>query len=315
MSFPKISVIVPVYNIESCLKNCVDSILAQTYQNIEVILIDDGSTDSSSDICDAYAKLDDRIIVFHQPNKGQAVARNRGTEQATGNYITFIDGDDYIHPDFLRCLLDNIENYRAQIAICNMKKVKTISKKHFSKIKGNTCLFNREDSLSSMLYQKDFDVDVGGKLYRSEHIKSYPFPEGKLYEDIPTVVRAVASAEQVVLIPEKLYYYYQRPNSTVHKRTFQSIRDEIEMTDEMYSFIVKEFPRVEAAALCKKFSNYCQVLREISRYPANEIVQEGVLQFLRGNASRVRKDPKARLKNRFAAALIEINPELIERLG
>ena len=118
-----ISVIVPVYNVEKYLPQCLNSIINQTYKNIEVVLVDDGSTDDSGNICEEYKKNDERIIVVHQKNSGLSAARNVGIEISTGEYITFIDSDDYISPDYIENLYSALEQYSADIAICDLKKV------------------------------------------------------------------------------------------------------------------------------------------------------------------------------------------------
>lgn len=213
---PVISVIVPVYNSENFLENCIDSILSQTYQNFELILIDDGSTDNSSYICDYYSREDNRIRVIHQINQGQAQARNYAVEKARGSWIHFVDSDDMIHPQMLEILLNAVEMTDAKMSMCGSLEVEEMpvrfqEKESIEYIK----LIVTEDTFRD-LYEKGGHRYwiVCSKLIHKSIIKSIPLPEGRIYEDNATVIKWINEAGIIADVKENLYFYRINFNGT-----------------------------------------------------------------------------------------------------
>ncbi|MCQ5131146.1 glycosyltransferase [Butyricicoccus faecihominis] len=312
---PLVSLVIPVYNLERYLKRCVESVLHQTFPNLEVILVDDGSTDKSPAMCDAYQKADNRVTVLHQKNQGLSAARNAGTAAASGEYIAYVDGDDYIHPEYVSTLLNGMLKNRAQISVCGFRIVGEAPAQISPNCERKESVYSKYDALSTMLYQKKFDVSAWGKMFQTEDIRRFPFPVGKVYEDILSIVQAFGTAERVAWNPSELYFYYQREESIVHSEKIELREDEIEMTDCMYDYVKAHCPQAEAAARCKKFSNYCQVLKAVSaNKEAAQNMREHLQLFLQNNAPKVLRDSQARFKNRAAALLIMISPKLIEKL-
>ena len=171
----KVSVIVPVYNVEKYLKQCLDSIVDQTLEDLEIVLVDDGSVDSSGTICDEYAKKDSRIEVIHKANGGLSDARNVGISKAKGRYIGFVDSDDYIKEDMYEILLNLIKKYDADVSICNLYDV----------IDGNECIRNKEngireysrlDILKEVLLDKNIQSYAWNKLYEKELFDEIKYP-------------------------------------------------------------------------------------------------------------------------------------------
>ena len=208
----KISVIVPVYNSEKYLKRCVDSILQQSYQNYEIILVNDGSVDKSGIICEEYKNKDARIRVIHQKNKGQAAARNIGIQIAKGEWIHFVDSDDCIHSQMLEKLLIAVERHNANLSMCGAIEQKEIYDEFFLPTsEKENYKFNIVDEkyLQQLITQDDKNYwTVWAKLVKKEIVKKYPFEEGKIYEDNAVVCKWLVEAKKVVSLEKQLYFYF-----------------------------------------------------------------------------------------------------------
>ena len=214
---PVISIIVPVYNVEDYLQNCVDSILAQTFDKFELILVDDGSTDSSGIICDEYAKRDFRVRVIHQPNQGVSAARNAALDIIRGTYIAFIDSDDYVSEDYLLTLFTAISDTSADLSFCGFfwqREDEPDNKQMYICTDSYRVLSGFE--LSCLRYRNRLDVAPWGKLYRKELFLSERFPVGRVYEDQAVIPRVFYRAKKAVLIHTCHYYYRVRKNSISH---------------------------------------------------------------------------------------------------
>lgn len=218
----KISVIVPIYSVEKYLSKCIDSIINQTYTNLEIILVDDGSPDNCSIICDDYSLMDIRIKVIHKKNGGLSDARNAGLNVATGDYISFLDSDDYIHKEFYETLINLIIQYDADVAQCEFLKVYEDSKSN-----PNGCDFDTDEKISVLdnrealnnLFNEYYvnTVVVWNKLYKRELFKSIRYPKGKIHEDEYTTYKVLFVTNKVVTTSKQLYYYLQRENSIMGK--------------------------------------------------------------------------------------------------
>ena len=213
-----ISVIIPIYKVEAYLDRCVRSILSQSYQNLEIILVDDGSPDQCGKMCDDFAALDSRIRVFHKENGGLSDARNYGVEYANGKYIAFIDSDDYVESHYVEYLHDLIVSNDADIASCCMVKTE-----------GDTAEYGPDDTMPPVQVLTGLEACYGlygnlymvlvtawGKLYKQEIVKKYPFPKGKKHEDEATTCKYYFESQKVVVGNQCLYAYYQNPTSITH---------------------------------------------------------------------------------------------------
>ncbi len=213
--FPKkVSVIVPIYNTEKYLDRCITSIINQNYKNLEIILINDGSTDSSIDICNKYKNLDNRIIVINKKNEGQSYARNTGLEIATGDYISFIDSDDYINCNMISTLVKNIELYNSDVSVCSLKLIKNnneIKQHKSSKIK----LIKPNES-DYMTAKDGYGASVCNKLYKKDIIGQIRFEKNNINEDGRFNNNVNKVAKLIVFENVIYYYYYLRENSTIH---------------------------------------------------------------------------------------------------
>ena len=220
MKQTKISVIVPVYNTRQYLRQCLDSIIGQDYQSLDIILVDDGSTDGSGAICDEYAARDRRIRVIHQPNSGVSAARNHGLEIADGEWIGWVDSDDWIRPEMYGYLLEYAERYDADIAVCSRHEFCN----SYSNFYGweQDLLLDTEQALELLLKNKEMQNFLWDKLWKRELFDSISFPEGQTFEDIAVMHRLFLAAERIVCLPEAMYYYRQRSGSIVDNQSLEN---------------------------------------------------------------------------------------------
>lgn len=204
-----ISVIIPVYNIEPYLRKCLDSVVNQTYKELEILIIDDGSTDGSGAICDEYAKTDKRIRVFHTENRGLSCARNLGLDEAKGEWIGFVDSDDWIEPNMYECLLRRAEETGADVVECGC----------YREQKRSTQVSNRQNMVMSGmeavigLMHRELSEEVWNKLYRSICFSQLRFPENRTYEDVAITYKVLLEASKVSTISENQYHHIKRVGS------------------------------------------------------------------------------------------------------
>lgn len=211
---PLLSVIVPVYNVENYIRECLQSLINQYYSNLDILLIDDGSKDKSSQICDEYAHLDDRIRVFHQVNQGLAKARNVGLENAKGEYITFLDSDDFLDIEMYSSLMDVIKKYDVQIAACGMQLFCDGEIPEKCNVKKNVKVYSREEVIKRYLYpQHCLDVVSCNKIFDRKLFQGITYPEGRLFEDFVPITKTILNADRIASTNMKLYYYRQRTGS------------------------------------------------------------------------------------------------------
>lgn len=211
---PTVSVIIPVYNTEEYLADCVESVLHQTYATLEVLLVDDGSTDSSGSRCDAYALSDPRVRVFHQNNAGLSEARNTGLNHASGQWVLFLDSDDWIAPDCLAVLIELARDGEAQVALCGTARVSAPVEAEPSVGPVETLVLSGDDFLRNPTpYKPVHPVSAGGKLIRRELLDGVRFPPGRLHEDVFVTHVILHRAERVALTRREMHFYRQRPGS------------------------------------------------------------------------------------------------------
>ena len=241
-----ISVIVPIYQVEAYLEECIASIVAQTHRNLEIILVDDESPDNCGAICDSWVKKDSRIRVIHKENGGISDARNAGIEAATGDYIAFVDSDDWILPDMYEKLLAALLRENADICSCN---ILSCYPAHQIAWGSKAYTVGNSEKILSMLYQDTmYPVSIWNKLYRRSLWNDIRFPKGKICEDAFTTYLLADKAETIVLIPEVLYCYRIRENSIMTSAFSPKRMDEEEAWRCNYQFMQQYYPRLYKAA-------------------------------------------------------------------
>ncbi len=297
-----ISIIVPVYNVEKYLDECVQSILSQTYRDFELILVDDGSTDDSGKMCDDYSKNDQRVKVIHKENGGLSDARNSGTLIAKGTHVTYIDSDDYVSDDYLEELKGLINRYRADIAVTGIKCFYDGEKiKKDGRIK-EFC-FTGLEALQNVLYQKNMDTSACALLIPIKLALGTPFPVGKYHEDDFTTYKYYLQTKKVAVTTKKQYYYRQRKESIMHSFGKAQL-DELDAADNLVEECSMINCKLKKAAESKRFSDYCQVLLSID-LSKNDINTEydRITEYIKGVRCSILANNHCRAKNRIAASL------------
>lgn len=236
-----ISIIVPIYNTEKYLKKCLDSIINQTYKQIEILLIDDGSTDGCGKICDEYSKKDDRIIVIHKKNGGLSDARNIGLDNAKGRYISFVDSDDYIDKNMIYSLYYDCIDNKCQMASSNKILELENEKKFYLKEINKSEIINTENALKNLLLN---DPSVVNKLFDRKLFDGIRFVKGKLYEDILTTPLLIEQSEKIFLDKRYFYHYIQHDDSLVHNSFSKKKMDYMYNAKELYNHIVSNYPNI-----------------------------------------------------------------------
>lgn len=284
-----VSIIVPVYNVDKYLERCLDSICNQTYNCIELILIDDGSTDASGKICDTYMEKDTRIKVIHKKNGGLSDARNTGIDIAAGKYLTFVDSDDWIRNDYIEILVTLLEKYQADISACSYIMVNenfTANMNQGRENKETTVLeWSEVQALHYMLLNKNIDTSACAKMYRSSLFKKIRFPYGKLYEDLSTIYEVMSLSNKVVYVASGMYFYFQRLGSIQNSCFSEKKLDELEAVMRCRKFIQKYYPELKEEADCRMISSCFHLLFDISnRYLWKNTVEklERIIKTYRG---------------------------------
>lgn len=279
-SVMKISVVIPVYNSEQYLAECLDSVVSQSYGDISIILTDDGSSDSSGKICDDYAAKDHRIRVIHTENHGVSEARNTGIAESDGDYLCFIDSDDYVAPDYIEYLLKLITDDKADISVCQRMNSR-------SKIKENKVLTDNKSCMSAFVKTAEIDSVVWGKLYKKSLFDGISFPAGKRYEDEFTIYKLIAGADRISVGCGSKYYYRKNENSFMNRPFSDKDLELIEAMSEQKAFISQNYPELISPANARMIyaANRCA-----GKMSASGIYQEDLLSELRALYKAYEKD-------------------------
>ena len=314
MRTPLISVIIPVYNVEKYLHRCLDSVIAQTYQNLEIICVDDGSIDDSGKICDQYAVRDARIKVIHQENQGLSAARNRGLDAAEGEYIAFVDSDDYILEDMYKKMLDKLLNYNVDLCVCQWQYEFSDGRQVVKKKNIDPTIYGRKTSLefASFLYRGNYEngvvVAAWNKLYRRALLDKIRF-EGRIHEDDAFNGRIMAKNISVYVMEDQFYVYAQNGDSLTNK-PFSANKffflDALAKRRELFksdAFIRQETERL----YCNMYIEYCLRARKDGVAVSHP---ERYRQIFRKMFSSLRREGKANIKFRLRMMLFSFSPSL-----
>ena len=248
MEQQKISVIVPVYKVEAFLDRCVQSIVSQSYKNLEIILVDDGSPDNCPSLCDAWAAKDSRIKVIHKENGGLSDARNAGMAIATGELMGFVDSDDWIAPGMYQHLYDRMKEDNSDIAACGVEMVWEDGTLSRVLTRSGSCVLNQEEAMRAIIEESWLKQPVWYKLYKTELVRQIPFPVGKYHEDVFWSYQAVSKAQKVSVSDKIGYYYFQRSDSIMGKGYSLKRLDAVEAKQQRLSYLQEEYPKLALVA-------------------------------------------------------------------
>lgn len=313
---PLISVIIPVYNVENYLKKCLESIINQTYKNLEIILINDGSTDNSGKICDEYAGKDNRIKVIHKPNGGLSDARNAGLEIAKGEYIGFVDSDDYIAEDMYEFLYNLAVDNDLDVAMCasfdvyENGTVKT--PKDFK-----TIFINKKEEIIKNLFANQaggLAISVCNKLFKKKVIKNCKFTVGKTSEDVFFVLKWIENTDKFCRTSDVKYYYVQHMHSITHQQLYKpKISDVIEAYLSNLDIISKKYLKCVDVAKARLYWAYRITIERIyacKDYKENALIVKKIQNKLRKNLIDILKNKYISFKGKVSYVLIALNIEL-----
>ena len=275
MEKPLITIVVPVYNIENYLAKCVDSIMQQSYDDIDIILVNDGSTDSSGVLCDRFSDKDHRIRVIHKENGGLSDARNRGIDEAKGDYITFVDGDDFLDKEYVTSLYSCLKDNRADISVCEFCYMTETGKVLNHPMNDNAIIkYNQREALSVLLMQKPFSNSACGKLFKRCDFDDVRFPIGRIYEDTATIYKLFMKANIVAFVA-RAQYNYIRHNNSISKGAFKINQiDSMIFAEEMTECIEKSYPDLSGLCKCRLMDSYIGLIQKMPREKYAETYNE-----------------------------------------
>lgn len=341
-STPLVSVIIPVYNVAKILERCVNSVLTQTYKNLEIILVDDGSTDMSKQFCDVFAKKDPRVKVIHQANRGLSGARNAGLELATGDFVTFVDSDDSVQPYLVELLLGLCTQHRAKMAIVGFRELAAnaeifpnLDERAELGVMGslewpdepmsapeNVEILTTVACLTRMLCEQGFTVSAWSKLYAREVFADVRFPEGKLYEDVGTTYRLVLQCSEIVVSTQRPYNYYHNAGSITKQSYTPAKLDLITLTDQMCDELLAwsesrdsaERAQVELLTKKRRMHAHFSVLRQMVMLDDKALSSDErkdfladrrqIVRYLRRHRKYIFNNPLATRRDRLAMATL-----------
>lgn len=328
---PLITVIIPVFNNQSTLERCFHSITHQTYSHLQIIFINDGSTDGSAQFCDEFAARDSRVQVIHrQPDPAEAgpsAARNCGLAIAEGEYITFLDADDVAQPELVALLYTLLQTAQASISVCSFTEVYPDGRRRpFAKAPSDSLelsfeVYSPAVALTYLLCEEGFMMSIWGKLYARELFTDIRFPVGQLYEDVGTTYRLFLKANQIAFTPYSAYDYYQNPHSIIH----QAFRPEklalIQLTDTMCDDILdsmvfqnaplSERQSLEYALQKRRLHARFSILRQLTgKTPRERELQREMAAYIRAHADDILKNPLGARRDVIATRALQLSTPL-----
>lgn len=306
-----ISIIIPIYNAEKSLNRCLESIKNQTYINLEILLIDDGSSDNSSKICKKFCEHDQRFIYFKNENQGVAKTRDFGIQKSRGKYLTFVDSDDYISCKYIELLYDLLIQNKSDISICLSRKVydeKENIANDDKMLKNNVILYDNFEAIEDMLYEKKIDTSFWGKMYKSQLLKKIRISDYKIFEDLDTMYKILLKCDSVCLTDSKLYYYYIRKDSLSHNTFSEKNILVLEILDELEQNITKITKKLSNAILARKMNANFYILRNTKKDSVEYI---NAKRFIKNNRFKVLKNKKISKKLFFGIMISYLSFDLI----
>ena len=308
-TLPLVSIVVPVYNVENYVDFSIRSMAEQSYGNIEILLVDDGSTDSSGARCKAWAERDARVHYIYKENGGAASARNAALDVCRGELIAFVDSDDWIDVDYIENLYDALNAENADISICGWKNETDFQCVPSGTVKSRTC-YDKTEALNKLFYQEGYDTNMWAKLYRAELFSQIRFPVGNIYEDIAIIYKVFEKVNKVVYSEYNGYHYLLRDTGTTLKKFSKKKMDLIDVADEMETYILEHFPEVSTAMKSKyvraNFHIYLQMPQTVEYKQERTRIEHNIDKYRKS----VLKDKRTRKGTKVALLLSGISYRL-----
>lgn len=311
-----VTVVVPVYNVEKYLERCINSLVNQTYTPLEIILVNDGSTDNSPAMCDYFAQKYPSIHVVHQENGGLSAARNTGTEKATGKYICYVDSDDYCDLDMVEYLIYIKDKYQADMSLAGCKYIFENRKMVKSLVMGNGQeeVLNPHDCMRNMLYHKNIEISAWSKLYKAELMKKTPYPIGKKCEDVGTTYKTFMACQRIACGYRPKYNYCLRSDSITTGAFSEKDFDMLEMADGMCHDVLSVYPDLEKATIRYRVYTRFVLYNRMLKSPDYEQQKEDVISFINSYRKDILLDSDAPIRDRLAMLLFTLNRKLYEKV-
>jgi glycosyltransferase involved in cell wall biosynthesis len=292
VTYPKVSIIVPIYKVEEFLEQCFAALDSQTYPDLEIILVDDGSPDNYGARCDEYAKGKENVRVIHQENQGPAAARNDAVKIAEGEYIIFVDSDDFFTSDYVQYLVELLLQNNADMAIAAYKICAANEKFCDTNMEKSVEVLNTEEALTALCYGRKFSAQPWGKIYKKELLIDYPYPKGKYYEDVDTTYKLIGDCTRIVFGDKLVYYWIQHKGSITHMSVNEKQLYGVQATKNQLEYVKNRFPSAIPAA---EFKCAAKLVDFSTKYVLNPSDKE-IFKFLKSEMKQyiksVCKNPK-----------------------
>lgn len=311
----KVSVVVPVYNVEAYLSKCVESIIHQTFREIEIILVDDGSKDNSLALANELAQKDDRIVVYHKENGGLSSARNYGIDRASADLITFVDSDDYLDLDMIEVLYRGLTENNTDMSVCTFYDVYPGSTPEQNK-NAEQFVAGKEDAMKIVLEAKLASVVAVAKLYKKELFDKVRYPEGKIAEDAFVIIELLDQCDRIFITTQRKYYYFHRENSITTSTFNARNTDVITAYEKNYDFISRKYPDLTDTAKMRVCWAYFYVLDKLAMSSNKEKdLEDKVVSFLRKNCRFVLNDSCFTKGRKIAMCALMISRRLYKTMA
>ena len=308
-----ISIIVPIYNAEKVIKRCIESISRQSYEMLEIILVDDGSTDQSLEICEDMSEKDSRIKIIHQNNGGVSRARNTGLKKATGQYIMMVDSDDYLYERAVELMLREIKKNKADLAICGFERGMDEAFPFSIDLSLESSVIDNREALNR-IYKNDYCalqyVAPWAKLYARRLFDNIIYPEGKIFEDIGTTYLLMLQCEKIAVGYQSKYNYIFHDNSIVNSKFKISKLDMIEMTDKMATDVLQKYPDMKDAVMSRRVYSRISTLNQMINEKGYLNIKKQLMTFIYDNAQCVLKNKKVPKRDKIAICLLRVDYNL-----
>lgn len=316
---PLVSVIIPVYNVEKYLRRCLDSVINQTYKNLEIVVVDDGSTDGSGEICDEYAKKDKRIKVIHKENGGLSDARNVGIRKSIGDYVTFIDSDDAVLHSHIETFISMIKKYNVEIAVSGIETITSRSFDDNTISSGNVARkMDTMEALKLLLSDEHFSVSANNKIYRRNLFENFKYPSGKLYEDNGSTYKLIMECDELAYNSNITYLYHVRKDSITSNEFDQKKLDYIVLTDKACSEIIRRYPNLKEECMNRRLVARFSVLRQMLDSNLDEKhkkERDRIIREIKRYSWVALKSKKVSLRNKCSILALLLSRHLLRWVG